>query len=51
MSLDMLLGNGETLSLEDCGDTLRVRLFDEDGELKNERIWDIDSVAEMLLEE
>ena len=49
-SLDLLMGNGKILTLENCGDVLRIQLFDEDGELEHEKNWDIDSVAEMLLE-
>ena len=46
--MDFTLSDGRSMILEDCGDSLGVKIFSESGELYEERNWDIDSVAEML---
>ena len=46
--LDFILSDGKRMTLEDCGDSLNVKLWTEDGEYMDEINWDIDSIADML---
>lgn len=49
--LDLILSDGKRMTLEDCGDTLLVKLWSEDGEYMDESCWEIDSIADMLFTE
>lgn len=49
--LDLILSDGRSVVLEDCGDTLGVKLFAENGEFVNEIYWDVDSIVDMLFME
>ena len=47
---EFILSDGSKMTLENCGDTLLVKLWNRAGEYVDERCWEIDSVAEMLFE-
>lgn len=47
---EFILSDGSKMTLENGGDTLLVKLWNEDGEYVDERCWDIDSIAEMLFD-
>lgn len=49
--LDFLLKDGKTLTLEDIGNELKAKLWDEDGLLMLEINWDIDSISDILFTE
>lgn len=48
--MEFILSDGAKMTLENCGDTVLAKLWNEDGEYVDERCWDVDSFAEMIFD-
>ena len=48
--MEFILSDGIRMTLENCGDTVLVQRWDENGNYIDECCWDIDSFMELLFE-
>jgi len=46
--MDILLENGKTMIIENCGDALKFTMYDENGEIEEEVSYVPDTIADMV---